>query len=170
MYDKNSTSEVGRRLKSHMRGAGVADDRDDHQTKHNQAARDHSISEERGIMDLTLSDMCHCLFPNCTEGEQSMHDSLEELADLLGDEELPNEMEKGLPQREGKKDSASKAKSKLPNQKHRAGIICMDVHHIFVLSHFGVPYFLTKYFVANREWSCSRPVSSRIRQRGARET
>ena len=71
-----------------------------------------------------------------------MHNSLEELADLLGDEELPNEMEKGLPQREGKKDSASKAKSKSPNQKHRAGsYICMDVHHVFVLSHLGVPYF-----------------------------
>ena len=99
-----------------------------------------------------------------------MHDSLEELADLLGDEELPNEMEKGLPQREGKKDSASKPKSKSPNQKHRAGIyvwMCITYlsYHILVFL-----IFLTKYFVANREWSCSRPVSSRIRQRGAGET
>ena len=51
------------------------------------------------------------------EGEQSMHDSLEELADLLGDEEMLTEMNL----REGREDPAA-TKPKTPNPKHRAGI------------------------------------------------
>ncbi|CAI8023157.1 hypothetical protein GBAR_LOCUS13567 [Geodia barretti] len=89
-------SREDRRGKSDVMGGEIRDDRGDHQT---EAPQDQSVSEER-------------------EGEQSIHDSLEELADLLGDEEMTTETDKGLPPRQGQEGTVSKPKS--PNQKHRA--------------------------------------------------
>ena len=90
-------------------------------------ANHHALGVEIHTSRLTHASNCKILFLklcrniliNHAEGEQSIHDSLEELADLLGDEEMTTETDKGLPLRQGQEGADNKPKS--PNQKHRAG-------------------------------------------------
>ena len=61
------------------------------------------------------------------EGEQSIHDSLEELADLLGDDEVPREIENGHVPKEETPESVTEPTPNPPHQKHTSpGIYILE--------------------------------------------
>ena len=116
--------------------AGAEGESEDHRAKASNPAQGDSISKERGTMHMCFHEWSICKkrcskhsFTDYAEGEQSIHDSLEELADLLGDEEMPEENERGLVPNEPRLDPVVEPRTRSPQPKHRP--LGMHAHSIY---------------------------------------